>query len=212
MMPPMAGDTTLVTPGTSARMRSARALQSFSVWWAYWNTRAFCRKIGERRPEERMKCPSSMAPHSRKISRTSSLVIAQTPVDPAVPFESGNHPGLSKASPLDGGKPRAALQRLQDLGELRKIAHLDFEDHLVEVRRNHAHDQIVDIGIAGGDGRGNLRQRTGPVDRFHGDHGRIELVLPASQVPAHIDPGDIAVMLGDQRIGMDGIDGERHAG
>src|SRR5690606_11568195 len=206
MIPPIAGETTLVTPGASARIRSARALQSFSVWAAYWNTLAFCRKTGERRPDDRMKWPSSMAPHSRKMASTSSFVIDKPLVYLAVPFQRRDHAHFADAGALDGGKPRTALERCQNIGELRKVAHLDLENHLVKVGRNHPHDQIVDIGVAGGDGRGNLRQRAGLVDRFHGDDGGIEPVFAALEVPAHVHPGHVAVMLVDQGFGMDGVD------
>src|SRR5690606_10823694 len=133
MIPPMAGETTLVTLGTSTRMRSASALHSFSVWPAYWNTFAFCKKTGDRRPEDKMKCPSSMAPQSRNICSTSSLSIARTPIDTSIPFERRDHSRLAYAGPLYGGQARTTLERCQNIGELRKIAHFDFEDHLVEV-------------------------------------------------------------------------------
>src|SRR5690606_35073228 len=154
---------------TSARIRSASALQSFSVWCAYWKTFAFCRKTGERKPEDRMKCPSSMAPQSRKICKTSSLSIARTPIDFAVPFERRDHSRFANTGALHGAEAGTALERCQNIGQLRKVAHLDFEDHLVKVGRDHAHDQIVDIGLASGDSGGNLRQRTRLVDRFHRD-------------------------------------------
>src|SRR5690606_10622447 len=189
MMPPIAGETTLVTPGTSSRMRSASALQSFSVWAAYWNTLAFCRKTGERRPEERMKCPSSMAPHWRKMSRTSSFVINKPLIDLAVPFERRNHACFANASTLDGGEAGTALERCQNIGQLRKVAHFNFKDQLVKVRRNHPHHQVVDVGVAGGDRRRDLRERAGLVDAFHDDDGGEELVFPSRQVPAHVDPG-----------------------
>src|SRR5690606_21006847 len=167
-MPPMAGDTTLVTsPKPSPWIFSASALHRVSVCSAYWKTLAFCRNTGDRSPEDRMKCPSSMAPHWRKISRTSSFVITRTPVDFAVPLKGRDHACFAGTSPLDGGEARAALERCQNIGELRKVAHLDFKDHLVEVGRNHPHHQVIDIGVTRRDGRRNLRQRAGLVQRFH---------------------------------------------
>src|SRR5690554_2784730 len=213
MMPPMAGDTTLVTaPKPSAWIFSASALQSFSVSTGYWNTLAFCRNSGERRPEDRMKCPSSKAPQARKMASTSSFVINKPLVDLAVPFERGNHRRFADTGALHGTQAGAALQRCQNIGQLRKVAHLDFEDHLVKVGRNHPHHQIVDVGVTGGDGGGNLGERAGLVDRFHRHYHGIGTILTPRQVPAHVKPGDVAVMQVDQRIGMDGIDLERLVG
>src|SRR5690606_1017588 len=159
---------------------------SFSVWAGYWKTRAFCRNTGERKPEERMKCPSSMAPHSRKTSRTSSFVIGKPLVHAAVPFQRRDHGRLAHAGALHGAEAGTTLERCQNIGELRKVAHLDLEDHVVEIWRDHPHDQIVDVGIASGDGRRNLRQRTGLVDRLHADDGGVEAVGALIEVPAHI--------------------------
>jgi hypothetical protein len=74
---------------------------------------------------------------------------------------------------------------------LRQVLHLDFEDHLVEIRRNHSHDEVVDIGLARGDRRRDLRQGARPVDRFHSDRDLVLAILMIRDIPAHIDPGDV---------------------
>src|SRR5688500_16235373 len=117
MMPPMAGETTLVTsPKPSVWILAASALQSFSVWWAYWNTFAFCRQTGERRPDGRMKWRSSIATHSRKMSSTLSFIIDKPLVDLAVPFQRRDHTRFTNAGTLHRAEAGASLEGCQNIG------------------------------------------------------------------------------------------------
>src|SRR6185437_1133265 len=132
-MPPTAGDTTLETsPNSAARIFSARARQSFSALSGYMKTRAFCRNTGDRRPEDRMKCPSRMAPHSRKTPRTSSLSNPLPPLAIAAPFQRSDGFGIGNGGALHRRKARATFERCQHIRQLGEVAHLDLEHHLVE--------------------------------------------------------------------------------
>ena len=71
----------------------------------------------------------------------------------------------------------------------------------------------MDVGLRGGNGGGNLRQRAGPVRHVSMEMTTLCVaVLLAGDVPAHVDPGDIGIVQLDQRVGMDGIDHDRRVG
>ena len=151
-----------------------------------------------------MKWPSSSAPHSRKMSRTSSVVTrAPSRPRPSIPASRARAPRRSPAR-LHVGNAGRELQRCQHIGELREVAHLDLEDELVEVGRAHPHHEIMDVGLAARNGRGDLRQRAGLV---HAPSARSRPCGCARSrpfdVPAHVDPGDIGVVELDQRVGVD---------
>ena len=71
------------------------------------------------------------------------------------------------------------------------------------------HHEIMDVGLRGGNGAGNLRQRAGLVLDQHGDDDLVVALFVPGDVPAHVDPGDIGIVEPDQRVGMGGIDHDR---
>ena len=70
----------------------------------------------------------------------------------------------------------------------------------------------MDVGLAGGNDRGDLRQRTGLVLRVHRDDARIIALLAPDDVPAHVDPGDVGIVKFDQGLGLNGVDHDRRVG
>ena len=140
------------------------------------NTRAFCRKTGERRPEDEDEMALQQRPalaedvehllggHAGSSSRLAG----------AAPLEVGDRPGLGDGRPAArADSPGGQLERRQHIGELGEVAHLDLEDQLVEIGRDHAHHQIVDVGLAG---------RQWPMETCASEPGR----LTASMEMAHL--------------------------
>ena len=99
-----------------SRALAASARQSFSVRSGSWKTNIFCRKIGECRPELRMKWPSSSAPAARNSARVSSGVswkeAAHAPV--LMQNAAGVNPGTARVPPaFAAGRPRSQGSEIQ---------------------------------------------------------------------------------------------------
>ena len=104
-------------PGTE---RSVRA--------GSWNTNIFCRNTGLRRPDDRMKWPSSSAPAARNSSSTSSCVIVHR-LQPGSPVH-----------PLDFGHGRAAPRNCDRIAFSCLRSHtLEIDQDLAEILRTRRH-------------------------------------------------------------------------
>src|SRR4051812_44062266 len=105
-------------PRPAARPFAASARQSCSGLSRYMKTRGLCRNNGLRRPAGRMKCPSRMAPASRKTSMTSASVMS-------LPFSLIHPDGFA-----DDG---AAAELGEDAGQVLHVENLHVDEHDREI-------------------------------------------------------------------------------
>src|SRR5689334_21088004 len=101
---------------------------------------------------------------------------------------------------------RLRLQAGDDMVKVCEVPHFQANAQLGEIRRAPDHFQVVDVAAGLADDLGDLREAAGPVGRGYADQGQETLLRLGIDVPRHVDPVLVLVVLQLRRMDLEDAD------
>src|SRR3984893_17149127 len=105
--------------------------------------------------------------------------------------------------PLHRTDDRFRLEAGDDLGEVLEIPHLEFDQHLREVRGPTLHAHVVDVAVGLADQLSDLSERTRLIERGDSDFRRKPLGIVGIDIPRDVDPALLLEFLEFRRMDLE---------